>query len=833
MRVADALLLGSVTLLIACTNGSPAPQSPEKPQALPAKCLGLLDRPSVFIHEAVKSDVVTWGDAYTLHCEATASPPSGITWYKDGQKISKDLKIETMEGIIETGVETREGRLHIPCFSPSMEGEYTCVVDNECGVIASSSTNITLNGMARPKRCLKDISPPVIVEATTSRVEQPQNNVRMICRAAGLPKPTIYWTRIDEDGNDISIENDVRFQREATGDLVVLGQLNSDEASIDLRCTAQNEWGEAFTESSIIYVLPENSPYTLFAQHEALHHQAEKEFLRQQKQFQDQLLLHPFQQTFVGTGGGGGPPLFAPPTNNYYEQPQTAYRPQAVPQINRVSTQPLPVATRDIQGQQVVVSQPAPLPVQQQKIAAPAPIVASPTRVQTAGVESAERILPRPEHMKAPTLDRITSSKEDPPFDPIQNAMVAQVLQVNSDGIDRLHESKPNHARRRSKSGTRSEGKANDKSAETVIRGERTFTASESHDEDTLEVNTKDVPTAKKEGNVDIQKLFHALDLSPDEKREIVQHVEQLLKEEITRKILRNAGFNLNSTTSLVPSWPRETTITQLSTTTMTTTFATTPFPATTRPSITLHGTVEEVPEPSPIKHMSGTLHIRDQPEIRESQPAPPRMSLIDETSVAESKSPIVQPGQTIKIIGAEQIQPQGDPDWPVQTTDKHLSFNGNPRTVEEGIGRIHTRRIRPEADTLLPDAVDPEVTGEPLDLSEADSVTPAGERMVVNVEPVTTTTEMTTTTDYQPLSKTNYLPPRMRNRPHVMTAFQRLANDYRARLEGTDSMGRLLANFYKDAYIVLRQRDVSSSIKRHPTSRNKNRHRKVFRGRV
>ncbi|CAJ0942157.1 unnamed protein product, partial [Mesorhabditis belari] len=428
--------------------------------------------------------------------------------------------------------------------------------------------------------------------------------------------------------------------------------------------------------------------------------------------------------------------------------------------------------------------------------------------------ESVELVPPTIERTKVATLSQ-SITRLDQKFDEKKaDQMVAQMLLDSSEFKSNPQIGVSKH--RKEDLEKRKAGKSGERSME-MAHGETTLTTtSESHDENSEE-NARDISINKKEKSVDIQKLFHALGLTTDEKKEIVQRVEQLLKEEIARKILGDMGDKEKPTTTVTPI--------MISMNTESIPIHVEPIPLA-RKSVEPIAAIDLITK-SP-KLMSGLIHIREQKEIRESQP---KASTIDKSALVSTKLGTTH--EELKNLEAIDKKAMHEVFYetditgskPLQTTDTHLSFN-RQKQMEDGIGKIRTRRIHheenegQEVDTQIPP-----ITAEPLDLREADLVT-MGIDSEIDQEEVTTlaSTTLATTTEYEPMSNANYLPARIKNQPHLSTAFERLANDYRERLEGTDSVGRLLASFYKDAYIVLRQRDDNSALsrpRRHPQRRN------------
>ncbi|CAJ0942955.1 unnamed protein product, partial [Mesorhabditis belari] len=249
--VSCALLLGSVLVWVVEGGSLLASLLNTKTKA---RCSSLSEASIAVLEQTLQDGSVPRGESVTLLCSVTASPPTGISWYKDGKLLNPDETLieEELAPRVQIGIATVESRLVIPCFSKAHAGKYTCQADTRCGATQSQSATLSVDYSEKESRC-RATYPPVITQATMTRIEMAQNPVHLMCRAVGVPKPRIAWTRVDDEGREVSIENDVRFQKQASGDLIVFGPVNSEVAQMEFRCTARNPFGEASYESVIIY----------------------------------------------------------------------------------------------------------------------------------------------------------------------------------------------------------------------------------------------------------------------------------------------------------------------------------------------------------------------------------------------------------------------------------------------------------------------------------------------------------------------------------------------------------------------------------------------------
>ncbi|CAL4068752.1 unnamed protein product, partial [Meganyctiphanes norvegica] len=124
------------------------------------------------------------GTPATFSCVADGVPVPFVTWTKNGQRLRTAGRM-----IISQDGQT----LRINHIKTSDEGEYTCRAENEYGI-----TEISANLYVRNK-----IAPTIREPPQDITVFSGSASVKFICRAEGLPKPVIKWSK---DGSELRAE---------------------------------------------------------------------------------------------------------------------------------------------------------------------------------------------------------------------------------------------------------------------------------------------------------------------------------------------------------------------------------------------------------------------------------------------------------------------------------------------------------------------------------------------------------------------------------------------------------------------------------------------------
>ncbi|GAB1607434.1 hemicentin-1-like [Argonauta hians] len=166
--------------------------------------------------------LVASGDSSTMSCRAKGIPKPKIIWFKGNTKLDGLPYININEA----------GELTIMGTQESDAGNYTCVATNEAGehadqILLQVGSKPTF--LQRPQDVLADI----------------EKNISLSCEASGLPKPSIIWTRADNQ----PIPFGDRFVHLASGGIFITGATIEDQGTYI--CTAQNQFGLVDSSASL------------------------------------------------------------------------------------------------------------------------------------------------------------------------------------------------------------------------------------------------------------------------------------------------------------------------------------------------------------------------------------------------------------------------------------------------------------------------------------------------------------------------------------------------------------------------------------------------------
>lgn len=74
------------------------------------------------------------GTVFTLNCTSTGSPPTNLTWTKDGQVIASDDNYEVIQ-VLRDGVSTTyDNILKVHSQLSEIIGTYTCIIENSVSI---------------------------------------------------------------------------------------------------------------------------------------------------------------------------------------------------------------------------------------------------------------------------------------------------------------------------------------------------------------------------------------------------------------------------------------------------------------------------------------------------------------------------------------------------------------------------------------------------------------------------------------------------------------------------------------------------------------------------
>lgn len=199
------------------------------------------------------------GDSQFLECQAGGNPPPRIYWLKGGEMISRlnlqdelDMKEENERSFSKLEIASTTSRLYLECLSMEDEADYTCVA--ETGKLRESSTSRLTVSSSDERKCLNKMlfgQAPRIVSWTKTMLENQGENTKLMCRAEGVPKPSIKW--LDPREEEIDSEDTGKYEILPNGDLIVRNLKWSDMGNYV--CTAENNHGTARAE---IFLYPAN-----------------------------------------------------------------------------------------------------------------------------------------------------------------------------------------------------------------------------------------------------------------------------------------------------------------------------------------------------------------------------------------------------------------------------------------------------------------------------------------------------------------------------------------------------------------------------------------------
>ncbi|XP_055948983.1 neural/ectodermal development factor IMP-L2-like [Argiope bruennichi] len=194
------------------------------------------------------------GGSEILECQAGGSPLPHIYWLKNGEQLSKidiEDELETKDDDEQRlNMGSTSSRLYLDCLTMGDEAEYTCIAENS-NLRESTTTRVTVS--SSDDRSCHDKKrfgqAPRIVTWTKTALENQGENVRVACRAEGVPKPKIKW--LDPLEEEIDPERKSRFDILSNGDLVIRNLKWKDMGNYI--CIAENTHGSARAE---VFVYP-------------------------------------------------------------------------------------------------------------------------------------------------------------------------------------------------------------------------------------------------------------------------------------------------------------------------------------------------------------------------------------------------------------------------------------------------------------------------------------------------------------------------------------------------------------------------------------------------
>ncbi|CCD65379.1 Mucin-5AC [Caenorhabditis elegans] len=288
----------------------------------------------------------------------------------------------------------------------------------------------------------------------------------------------------------------------------------------------------------------------------------------------------------------------------------------------------------------------------------------------------------------------------------------------------------------------------------------------------TMEVVAPTTSTISPE-DLEVVQLFKKLNLSKEETKSIVERVEQVVREKLMSKMDTSSTTTEVTTVVTTPSTTTTTTSTTQAPTTTTKEFIEEEIEeedysvATTAPPPQMHIRSEEnlILQRNNLKHHPIKLQEKKLPESLESE----------EISQGSIKTSLTH----LPIFVANEEEDVASLN-PKSALHKRILIASQDREKES------------DRDLLVDFA-----TGAPLDLSEPDVTKSKYEASPVATSPATLAPAQVTT---RPVA-----PPRLNY--HERTDFERLASDYRRRLENTGDINKILQKISENAYISLVER--------------------------
>lgn len=82
-------------------------------------------------------------NVFTLVCNTTTSPPTEVTWMKDGTVVTNAAHYNAYQVLLDGSESTYSNFLEVDLGPPGLIGEYTCIVSN---LIGTTSSSVTIQG---------------------------------------------------------------------------------------------------------------------------------------------------------------------------------------------------------------------------------------------------------------------------------------------------------------------------------------------------------------------------------------------------------------------------------------------------------------------------------------------------------------------------------------------------------------------------------------------------------------------------------------------------------------------------------------------------------------
>ncbi|KAM4722858.1 hemicentin-1 [Rhinophrynus dorsalis] len=174
-------------------------------------------------------------NSITFSCDAYGIPVPNLTWLKNGYQINLTDSLEVQ--ILSGG-----GKMKIARAQLSDKGTYTCLASNAEG---TAQKNYILTIQVPPSISGSGISSELNV--------LPEENVRLVCNAVGIPAPVIHWLK---DGKRIVSDDHPRIRLNADGQILTISDVRTADMG-KYTCVATNAAGEDDRIFNVnVYVAP-------------------------------------------------------------------------------------------------------------------------------------------------------------------------------------------------------------------------------------------------------------------------------------------------------------------------------------------------------------------------------------------------------------------------------------------------------------------------------------------------------------------------------------------------------------------------------------------------
>ena len=81
-------------------------------------------------------------DIFALNCSSSGSPPTNVTWIKDGETIAMNETFTSTQYLRDGVTATYDSVLMIPLQPSQVIGAYMCIIDNSLSTPAQQSLSL-------------------------------------------------------------------------------------------------------------------------------------------------------------------------------------------------------------------------------------------------------------------------------------------------------------------------------------------------------------------------------------------------------------------------------------------------------------------------------------------------------------------------------------------------------------------------------------------------------------------------------------------------------------------------------------------------------------------